>query len=172
MFRNDRVNKKTTSFFYLLGLTFTSLINTFSFYFAAACSVLLYFLFINVREYSDLINYVSNTIASISATILGIVIAGLAILITLTQGKLLGLFLQKNILQKFLFPFWIVTGMWAISTLLCVVIKLVQYVSFFYIHWLFAIETFVFIYSMFSTVSLMGHSIRMGIYVASLQEND
>lgn len=140
------------------------------FYVAIILAGVFYYFIKDVTEFSGLIEYTSDTIASISASLLGIVIAGLAILISLTQGKLLSLFLQKNILQKFLFPFWVFAGAWALSTLICICLKLIEYLDRDILLYVFTFEVFVFVYALLGTVSLMGHAIRFGIYIAQITD--
>ncbi|MGM1050264.1 MAG: hypothetical protein ACQEXX_29660 [Bacillota bacterium] len=171
MARNERVTSKTTSFYGLLKITTVKpFFITPAFFVAFLLAGVFYYFFKDVTEFSELIEYSSNTIASISATLLGIVIAGLAILISLSQGKLLSIFLQKNILQKFLFPFWVFTGAWALSTLVCISLKLFEYFHYKVLLYIMTFEVFVFVYALLGTVSLMGHAIRFGIYIAQLTE--
>jgi len=171
MKRDERVSSKTTTFMGLLRITtFKPFLATPVFFVAVILAAIFYFYFKDITDFSHLVEYTSDTIASISATILGIVIAGLAILISLTQGKLLSLFLQKNILQKFLFPFWVFTGAWALSTLICIIIKLFQYFEPELLLYIFTTEVFVFVYALLGTVSLMGHAIRFGLYIAQITD--
>ncbi|MBA2943196.1 hypothetical protein HZF08_33540 [Paenibacillus sp. CGMCC 1.16610] len=151
-------------------MTLKPFIRTLTFYISLVLSVVFLWFFKNVADFSELIDYTSDTIASISATLMGIVIAGLAILISLTQGKLLTIFLQKNILQKFLFPFWVMTFLWGISSLICILIKLLQWMSPVILLYVFTVEVFIFVYALFGTISLMGHAIRFGLYVAKASE--
>jgi hypothetical protein len=173
MTRRERVTSETTNFRSLIRIvTIKPFIKTPIFGISFILTILFWFFFRNVRDFKDLIDYTSDTIASISATLMGIVIAGLAILISLTQGKLLALFLHRNILQKFLFPFWIMTFTWGLSTLFCVLLKLIEWMEPAYHLWVLTIEVFVFSYSLLGTISLMGHAIRFGLYVARAEGNN
>jgi len=167
--RDERITLSSTSFLSLLRISkIKSFIINWSFFFSVVAFILTYLKFKNTTDFSKLAEYYSNIIASVSATLLGIVLAGLAILIALMQGKVLGLLLRKNVLQKFLFPFWIIAASWAISVLLSVSMYLFyEELSTIYVYVL-STESFVFTYSLLGSISLMGHSIKLGIMLAEL----
>lgn len=171
--RNERVTESTTSFWSLLNLVkVKTLIVNFSFLISIFITVAFYLVMSRKSDLLNTVNYFSNTIASISATLMGIVIAGLAILIALVQGKVLGLLLQKSVLQKFLFPFWFLSGTWALSTLLSTSSLFFYDPIGDYIVYYLSFNFFAFTYSLFGTISLMGHAIRLGLFLATLPTTD
>ncbi|MEN2467641.1 hypothetical protein [Ornithinibacillus sp. FSL M8-0202] len=172
MKRNERITYKTTSFLALFRIyRFRTLIFNFSFLIAAVLSASFYFFYKDINTTNQIVNFVGTTLSSISASLLGIVIAGLAILIALTQGKTLSILLQRNVLQIFLFPFWILSFFWGISTLICIAIIFLDIINFNYLFYLITFEVFIFTYSVLSTIQLMGHAIRLGLFLADY-END
>jgi hypothetical protein len=70
----------------------------------------------------------------------------------------------------FLFPFWLLAGFWALSTLVCIALKFFSNLPAEYLLYAIAFESFLFIFSILSTVSLMGDAIRLGLFFASLGE--
>lgn len=170
--RNERITYKTTSFIALLKIyKFRTLFFNISFLIAAIVSFSFYIYFKNNYLISLMVDYISTTLSTISASLLGIVIAGLAILIALTQGKTLSILLKRNVLQIFLFPFWLLSFFWGISTLTCIAINFLDIINFEHIFYLITFEVFIFIYSILSTIQLMGHAIRLGLFLADFEKD-
>jgi hypothetical protein len=120
-------------------------------------------------SYKEIFPYVSDTIASISATLMGIIIAGLAIIVALAMGDVLNLLLKNKTLQKLLFPFWFVTLLWALSTLIAILLNFIPLLVSKNIEiYILTFEVFLFIYALFGTVGLIGGSIKIMIIIAQL----
>jgi hypothetical protein len=171
MSRNERITHKTTGFFSLLKIAgLKNLFLNLSTLIALISTLLFWYYNKNYNpDIQKLIDYYSDTVGSISATLLGIVIAGLAILIAVFQGKILGSLLKNRILQKFLFPFWFVTVMWGLSTFNCILLNTFSSINKNLLTIVLYFEIFIFVYSLFATISLMGHSIRVGLFLADLE---
>jgi len=123
--------------------------------------------------YVSLFPYISDTIASISATLMGIILAGLAIIVGLAVGDILNLLLKGKILQKLLFPFWFVTLLWAVSTLTAISLYFIPYLVNKEIEIIFlSFQSFIFTYALLGTVSLIGSTIKIMVLIAELVPKD
>ncbi|MDX5476221.1 MAG: hypothetical protein LPK00_11865 [Bacillaceae bacterium] len=170
MLRDERVTYETTSFWFLLKtVSIKNLFINIRTLLSILFSLSFYYLFTG-KDIDTTAQYFGNTIATISASLLGIVIAGLAILIAVLQGRIFGVLLQKKLLQRFLFPFWFITFLWGISTIICLIIAIFySMISSQVLLVVMSIEIFIFTYSLLGTVNLMGHSIRIGLFLADLE---
>lgn len=176
--RGERVDPNTLNFWNLLRTVKLKNV-TYKYpatYLAAIISVsIYYFLFskLSSDRLSKLLEYFSDTMASISATLLGIILAGLAIIVALAAGNILRLMLKGKILHKLLFPFWYVTVLWSISTALSIFIGISDLLlSNSHVELLLAIEVFIFTYSIYATVGLVGSSIKIMLILAQLVPED
>ncbi|RVT67645.1 hypothetical protein [Niallia taxi] len=141
------------------------------FYISICLAVISYYYFskMDAQSYADIFPYISDTIASISATLMGIILAGLAIIVGLAVGDILNLLLRGKTLQKLLFPFWLVTLLWAISTIIAISLNFVPlFVSKSVELYLLSFEVFIFTYSVFGTVGLIGSTIKIFVLIAQL----
>jgi len=77
------------------------------FYVALATAILSHIMIRNIRtsDLTKIFDYVSNTITSVSATLMGIIIAGLAIIVALSMGEISALLLRQKILKSYCFHF-------------------------------------------------------------------
>jgi hypothetical protein len=141
-------------------------------FYIAAITAYLSYVFLEKMDngsYEEVIPYVSSVIAPISATLMGIIIAGLAVIVALSMGEILNLLLKNKTLQKLLFPFWYCALMWSISTFLAVFLKFVPlFVSKKIEIYMISLEFFVFTYALFATVGLIGSAIKIMIIIAQL----
>lgn len=120
-------------------------------------------------SYEGIFPYFSDTIASISATLMGIIIAGLALIVALAMGDVLNLLLKNQTLQKLLFPFWMCTLLWAVSTFISISLNFIHLFLNKNIEiYIISFEIFIFTYTLFATVGLIGSSIRIMIIIAQL----
>ncbi|WP_043929797.1 hypothetical protein [Bacillus sp. EB01] len=141
-------------------------------YIALLGSFLFYKYIINGKDFDSekVTAYLGDTVVSVSASLLGIIIAALAILIALAMGEVAHLLLKNKTLQKLLFPFWLVTVFWGLSTFLSISIFFFQPIfnGFKYFYFLYSVEVFIFIYALYATIGLIGSSIKIMILVARL----
>lgn len=173
MSRKNRVTPDTVNFYHLLkSVKMTALIFNFSFLFSVLITVLFkYYGSYSKATIQSLIEYLSGIIGPASATLLGIVLTGLAILIALFRENISGLLVKHGLLQRFLFPFWFVSILWGVSTFICTGFKLFQGLPYKYLIYAIHFEIFIFIYALFSTVALLGHAIKVAIILADLENN-
>lgn len=121
------------------------------------------------ESYGAIFNYFSDTIASISATLMGIIIAGLALIVALAMGEVLNLLLREQTLQKLLFPFWYCTLLWSLSTITAIALNFIPlFVNKNVEIYIITFEVFIFTYALFGTVGLIGSSIKIMIIIAQL----
>lgn len=115
----------------------------------------------------DIVKYLSNTGSQICSTLLGILIAGLAIIIAVVNGKLANLLLKGNILQRLLFPFWLVAACWGVS-LGCLMISYPLYplLNENGLRFIILAESFLISFSLSATVGLIGNTIQIGLIIA------
>lgn len=145
------------------------------FYLAIVSATLSYFLMTNMNE-DDLLltlTFASNTLTSISASLMGIIIAGLAIIVALSMGNILHLLLRNKILQKLLFPFWFMTLFWSLSTITSISLHFSRLVFTVPLQiYIFSLEAFFFTYALFGTVGLIGSTIKTMLIIAQLKPKD
>ncbi|MFB5190456.1 hypothetical protein [Alicyclobacillus fastidiosus] len=122
--------------------------------------------FINVAQ------YIGNTGAQICGTLLGIVIAGLAIITALAAGKLLNILLKDNILHQLLFPFWLCAILWGITLGSCMLLyPATTLYSVYSLTWACFGVIFFFVYSTMATIGLVGNSIQIALLAAEYDPN-
>ncbi|MCM3144690.1 hypothetical protein [Brevibacillus sp. MER 51] len=172
--REERVSTNNTNFFSLfrvVGLR-NFVWKNYGFYFAL-CVTIIFGWVINHTDklkINDIAEYFGDPIASISATLLGIIIAGFAIILAVANGKILNLLLEDSTLQKLLYPFWFISFFWALSTFLSIVIVfLSNLVSENIMKYVFCAEVFIFTYSLCGTVILIGNTVVLTLHLAELE---
>ncbi|MEK4425216.1 hypothetical protein [Solibacillus sp. FSL K6-1523] len=105
-----------------------------------------------------------NRISGMSASIFGIVIAALAVSMTIFNQKVLEPLEKTRLLHKFLFPFWYLVVLWGcviiISTVAPYLYELGN-IQPIYLTYLFLFELWLFIYAMFFAIKLTGLLIRL-----------
>ncbi|MDE0581513.1 hypothetical protein ON064_00420 [Planococcus sp. A6] len=107
-----------------------------------------------------------------AATIFGIVLAALAVSISLFHPSVLYSLLEVKLLHKYLFPFWKAVSMWGINillNLLLIIIVIAELKLKYSIEVLFTLNFFLFTYSTLYTVRLTGEIIRLTLQRAQLK---
>ncbi|MBJ7956824.1 hypothetical protein JDS77_03665 [Bacillus cereus group sp. N28] len=174
--REERTTYDNTSFFSMLktnGISSLTVTN-FGFYLAILTGILFYFILVRMtdQEIPEIANYISNILPGVSASILGIIIAGLSIVVALTSGKIFHLLLKNRTLQNLLFPFWYAATLWGIllfvSMSFPILIKMITIKPLVYI---LAITFSFFIYTLCGTIALIGNTIRIMIILADLNND-
>lgn len=176
LYRKDRV-KDTLSFWDLLKINgiIPITFGYYAFYFAIVTSVVSYFLLEDMcnNDLTSIYNFVGTTFAPVSAALMGIIIAGLSIMVAFTNGKLLHLLLINQNLQRILFPFWLVAIVWGLSTLLSIVIYVLQFIlPNDYTIILTCIEFGILVYAIFDTIKLVGDTIHAILLFGELIPED
>ncbi|KAA1808164.1 hypothetical protein CN417_01435 [Bacillus thuringiensis] len=174
--REERATYDNTSFLSLLkenGI-FSLTIGNLGFYVAILLGWLSYRVFINMKqtEITEIAGYISNILPGVSASILGIIIAGLSIIVALTSGKILHLLLKNKTLQNLLFPFWYAAALWGIIIVITMSFPIIIKITTMKI----LIYSIVFvlsltIYTLFGTIALIGNTIRIMVILAQLNDN-
>ncbi|QOY36506.1 hypothetical protein AWH56_002125 [Anaerobacillus isosaccharinicus] len=135
--------------------------------------LLRFYFFTSICVYTKMIDKIVYIYITVGASLFAIVLASLAVMTALTNGKLIGLLLKEKTLHDLLFPFWFVASSWGTTILVGLVLYiLVQNIEYFIIpiDFLFPISTFLFIFSLVASVSLTGHTIRIITEVAKYFE--
>lgn len=135
-----------------------------------ACGVLIRYK--NHEFIYELTKSVAPALLGAAATIFGIVLAALAVSISLFHHSLFHSLLTEKLLHKYLFPFWKAVSMWGISVVLNLVIIIVVAANFnikYLFEILFLITFFLFVYATFYTVKLTGLIIRLTLQRAQIK---
>lgn len=120
---------------------------------------------------SDLFGFVQNTGVGVGAALMAIVVAGLAIITALTASSISAKLLYKNLLHRLLFPFWLAALFWTIFILIGVFSLMVTNIfSLTEQKVIIDVSVFVFVYSLGTTLGLVGNSIQIGVKFAKLQD--
>lgn len=170
--RGERVDENI-SFLSLLRTTKVSNITwKYPVFYISVCIAVITYYYLNkmkVEQYDQIFPYISDTIASISATLMGIILAGLAIIVGLAAGDLLNLLSRGKTLHKLLFPFWFTTLLWAVSTMIAISLNFLPIFLTKSIEiYIVSFEAFIFIYSLLGTVGLIGSSIKILLLISQL----
>lgn len=171
---NYELTYRETTFFGLLRVSgFKAFFNwsmLYSILLTAGLTSLIYF---KSRLFTyDLAQDISPILLGAAATIFGIVLAALAVSISLFHHSLLHILLTEKLLHKYLFPFWKAVSMWGISIVLNLIIIIISAAELNYKYTfeiLFILNFFLFIYSTFYTVKLTGIIIRLTLQRAQLK---
>ena len=111
-----------------------------------------------------------NVILSMSAVILGIVVAGFAIYATVADKEFIVFLKKANVLKELMFPFWLGAVIWGFVILITLVSYTfslgVEKVSAFFVALL---TTFLFTLSLGFTISLVGSIFKASIYRAEYE---
>lgn len=121
--------------------------------------------------YFSLAKYLAPTILGASATVFGIVLAALAVTISLFHPSLLPPMLKTKLLHKYMFPFWKAVAMWGgniILSLFLIILTAINLDIFSIVKFIFIFNTFLFIYSTFYTVKLSGLVVQLTLQRAQL----
>jgi|GEM_PF-2780077 len=172
--RVDRVSADNTTFislFKVVGLR-NFVWKNYGFYLALITTILFQWIINDYdnQKIDNIAKYFGDPIASISATLLGIIIAGFAIILAVANGKILNLLLAESTLQKLLYPFWFISFFWALSTFVAVLIAfLPNVVSYSILKHVLCAEVFIFTYSLCGTVILIGNTVVLTLHLAELE---
>lgn len=116
-----------------------------------------------------LYEYMGDTLLSTSGALLGIVIAGLAIIMAVLQERILHALYKLNLLKKFLYPFGFISILWGSSTLICFFIDLFSLTKSEFLIPLVFFEIFLFTYALCSTVGLILDTLKIALVLAKLE---
>lgn len=175
--RVERVSTDNTTFFSLfkvVGLR-NFVWKSYGFYIAILVTMLFQWIITNYdsQKIDKIAEYFGDQIASISATLLGIIIAGFAIILAVANGKILNLLLAESTLQKLLYPFWFISFFWALSTFVAVLIAfLPNLISYSILKYVISAEVFIFTYSLCGTIILIGNTVVLTLHLAELEPPD
>lgn len=166
---------------FIQGLSFTGMFKTFrkrnlvgkSLFISLTLGVVIRILLerLDLVEIDNFSRYLGTTGSSIGGGVLGIVIAGLAIISALSNGGLSKVLLKNRLLHRLLFPFWLVSIIWCISILVFIALYFeIYFADEQFMRWLVTISCFVFTYALTSTVGLIGNTIQIGVISAKLEQ--
>jgi len=120
--------------------------------------------------YLDITTTIINTLCplfiTISATMIAIAIAGLAIIASLSDPNFIKILKKVDIYNRILFFFYFS----AVISGLSIIVNIFTYISPFFIHKsliftiLLGLSTFLVLYSLFAVILLVGTTMRYGIY--------
>ncbi|MGZ0084541.1 hypothetical protein ACWNXI_02895 [Caldibacillus thermoamylovorans] len=138
------------------------------FYFGILSAVSLYYILerITQKQLEEFYKYLGDTIVSVSSSLLGIVIAGLALLIAILKEDILKPLYDSKLLQKFLVPFWVVSWCWGLSTVIGFFINVGSYFCIGYMKFIAPFNIFFFVYGTFATIDLLGNAIKITLIIA------
>lgn len=123
------------------------------------------------NDFVSIASQLSATLLGASASIFGIVIAALTLTITLFHQSLLPAMLEKQLLHKYLFPFWYAVVLWCVNIfmgLLLIIFNSLKQTCF--IPFTISLELFLFLYATFFSVSLTGLVIRLALQRAQIKD--
>ncbi|MGG4444798.1 hypothetical protein [Brevibacillus fortis] len=171
---HTKITFESTTFWGLLKIVGIKEFLSWSLYWAFILSAgLIIFIIRNNSPGSDFVtlaSQLSGTLLGASAAIFGIVIAALTLTITLFHHSLLPAMLERQLLHKYLFPFWYAVALWCVNIfvglLLIIFISLKQVC---FIPFAISLELFLFLYATFYTVSLTGLVIRLALQRAQIK---
>lgn len=120
----------------------------------------------NVNKMHVLINELSPLLLSTAGTIFGIVIAALAVTISVFYKPALPVMIKTKLLHVYMFPFWKAVTLWGlliiINLFLIIGVKLeITQVPFIRSDIVVSLVLFIFLYSVFYTIRLSGEVIRL-----------
>ncbi|WP_017379779.1 hypothetical protein [Paenisporosarcina sp. TG-14] len=138
---------------------------------------LLLFLFIHMlitnfnicsfEDYKLISEDIFSKISSISSSIFGIVIAALAVSMSVFNQKIVGLLENNKLLHKFLFPFWFLVLCWGVLILISSLMPIINEKIIVSHQIIFDVITgftvWLFIYALFFSINITGLLIRLFI---------
>ncbi|MED1201987.1 hypothetical protein [Heyndrickxia acidicola] len=171
-----QITYEETTFFGLLKISgFKSLFADWSTIYALVLTVLFNLLICSkdFNLYNSLAKDFSATLLGASATVFGIVLAALAVTVSVFHQSLLPALLETKLLHKYLFPFWYAVGLWGMNLTIYFFLMLLTSIDFNYLHiieFLFIFNTFIFIYATFCTVKLTGLVVQLTLQRAQIKD--
>ncbi|MFD0825807.1 hypothetical protein ACT8ZR_09025 [Neobacillus sp. M.A.Huq-85] len=171
--RKDKVTYEETTFFGLLKIGGFKEFITWSMLYSILLTAALFLIvhFKGKGTIYDLAKAISPIELGASATIFSIVLAALAVTISLFHPTLLPALLKAKLLHKYLFPFWKVVAMWGLNltfNLVIIIFTTIDLNLYNFIEYIFILNTFLFIYSTLYTVKLTGLVIQLTLQRAQL----
>lgn len=125
------------------------------------------FNFFSFENYDKIASNFYSNISGISSSIFGIVIAALAVTLSIFNQKVVSVLEETKLLHKFLFPFWFLVSCWGVLIFISTFVKvvptevLISYPCIFNI--ILGFTIWLFIYSVFMTINITGLLIRLFI---------
>ena len=163
---------KETTFLGMLKINGFSLFANYSLLFSFVFFLIIHLLITNINFCSfdnyDIVSKIIYTkISSVSSSIFGIVIAALAVSMSIFNEKIVDVLEKRKLLHKFLFPFWFLVSCWGILILISTFIDVIHKDVIESIPSIFNIITsfsiWLFIYSLFLSINITGLLIRLFI---------
>lgn len=163
---------KETTFMGMLKINGISLFCNFSLLFSLLVFLLIHLLITNFsicsfENYDSVSTIIFPKISSIASSVFGIVIAALAVSMSIFNQKIVDILEKTKLLHKFLFPFWFLVSCWGVLILISTLITLIHTEviksapNIFYA--ITAFSVWLFIYSTFLTINITGLLIRLFI---------
>lgn len=127
-----------------------------------------------IIQINDVIKAICPIFIAVSAAMIAIAIAGLAITVSMSDPKFIMLLKQAEVYNNILFMFWYST----IISGLCIIINTLTYLSphftneFLIFLMLLSASIFLVFYSLFSVILLVGTTMRYGLYRGAFIEKE
>jgi hypothetical protein len=114
----------------------------------------------------DIIGIICPIFITVSATMIAIAIAGLAIIVSLSDPHFIKILKKVKIYSNILFMFWYSTAVSGSSVMVNLVTFAVQHFidGVLVLFVLLFVSTFLLLYSLFTVISLVGTTMRYGLY--------
>lgn len=163
---------KETTFFGMLKINGISLIWNYSLLYSLLFFILIHFFItgFNINSfdnYQNIFNELYTKILSISSTVFGIIIAALAVSMSIFNQKIISALESNKLLHKFLFPFWFLIVCWGILIFISAFIPMVakQIISEYptVVNCISGFSIWLFTYSLFFSINITGLLIRLFI---------
>ncbi|WP_141994969.1 hypothetical protein [Bacillus sp. B4EP4a] len=126
-----------------------------------------------IHYYYSLAELLGPTILGSSATVFGIVLAALAVTISLFHPSILPSMLEEKLLHRYLFPFWKAVALWGVNmvlSLFLIILTQIELKGFFIVESILSFNLLLFLYSTFYTVKISGLVVQLTLYWAQLKK--
>lgn len=125
------------------------------------------FNFCSFENYNIISKEIFTKISGTSSSIFGIVIAALAVTMTIFNEKIVGVLEDKKLLHKFLFPFWFLVFCWGtlilVSFFAPIIDQIIGETYKLFFNYITAFGIWLFIYALFLSINITGLLIRLFI---------
>lgn len=161
---------KETTFFGMFKISGPKLVFNFTLFNSLLATLFIHFILsgYELTEFSvytpELAKDFYNRISGMSASIFGIVIAALAVSMTVFNQKILEPLEKSKLLHKFLFPFWYLIVLWGSIILISTIgpyLYVVDTKVITFLPYLVIFELWLFIYALFFAIKITGLLIRL-----------
>jgi hypothetical protein len=161
---------KETTFFGMFKISGPRLVFNFTLFYSLLATLLIHYILsgFKLSDFSvyapELAKDFYNRISGMSASIFGIVIASLAVSMTVFNQKILEPLEKSKLLHKFLFPFWYLIVLWGIIILISTIgpyLYGINTTTTIFLPYLLVFELWLFIYALFFAIKITGLLIRL-----------